>query len=201
MDNRTPLNQYYHLVLRVDREKADALSDDEVLDRWLRLYRGTDAVRRFRAGEEHSATELKLVTASVALCLDHLSNLSRFIGNLNEYVARRANREDDCKGAFWESRFRSQAILVDEALLNVLCYVDLNPVRAKVAKTPEASTHTSVHRRLKKRKTGLMPFSSPRTTSTSASDQDARCMPLTFRHYLEVLDWCVFRPIVTAHFN
>ena len=111
------------------------------------------------------------------------------MGNLNEYVARRANREDGCKGVFWESRFRSQAILDDEALLNVLCYVDLNPVRAKIAKTPESSIRMSVRRRLKKRKTGLMPFSPARTMSTSTSSQDALCLPVTFKHHLEVLDW------------
>ena len=183
------MSNHYHVVLHVDQEKANALSDDEVQDRWLRLYCGTDAVQRYRAGEELSATELNLVATTVALYRDHLSNLSRFMGNLNEYVARRANREDDCKGAVWESRFRSQSILDDEALVNVLCYVDLNPVRARVAKTPEASTHTSVHRRLKKRKTGLMPFSPSRTTSASASNQSAQCPPVTLKRYLEVLDW------------
>ena len=55
----TVMSNHYHVVLRVDREKADVLSDDEVLDRWLRLYRGTDAVRRCRAGGELGAPELK----------------------------------------------------------------------------------------------------------------------------------------------
>ncbi len=127
------ISNHYNLVLRGDSGKADALSYDEELDRWLRLYRSTDAVRRYLLGEQFGATALKLVAATLAPYRDHRSNLRRFMGSLNEYVARRANREDDCKGAFWESRFRSQAILDDEALLKVLCYVDLNLVRAKVA--------------------------------------------------------------------
>ena len=73
------MSNHYHVVLHVDQEKANTLSDDEVLDRWLRLYRGTDAVRRFRTGEELSATELNLVATTVALYRDQLSNLSRFM--------------------------------------------------------------------------------------------------------------------------
>ena len=54
------------------------------------------------------------------------------------------NREDNCKGTFFESRFKSIAILDEEALLTTLAYVDLNPLAAGMAKTPEESLHTSV---------------------------------------------------------
>lgn len=55
-----------------------------------------------------------------------------------------ANKEDKCKGTFWEARFKSIVILDREALLSTLTYVDLNPLAAGVAKTPETSPHTSV---------------------------------------------------------
>jgi len=75
-----------------------------------------------------------------------LSNLSRFMGNLNEHIARRANKEDGRTERFWQGRFNMQVILDLPALLGTLCYVDLNPVRAKIAKSPEQSKHTSVYR-------------------------------------------------------
>ena len=56
---------------------------------------------------------------------------------LNETVSRQANKEDDVTGHFWESRFKSQALLDEKAVLSAMAYVDLNPIRAAMASTPE----------------------------------------------------------------
>jgi hypothetical protein len=77
-----------------------------------------------------------------------LSNLSWFMKALNEHISRRANREDGCKGRFWESRFGCQRIEDEAALLACMCYVDLNPVRAQAAKTLEEYDFTSIHDRM-----------------------------------------------------
>ena len=68
-------------------------------------------------------------------------------------ISRRANREDKCRGAFFEARFKSVAILDDEALLATSTYIDLNPVAAKLAEVPESSEHTSIKRRVEHIKT------------------------------------------------
>ena len=68
---------------------------------------------------------------------------------LNQVIARQANIEESCTGRFWEGRFKSQPLLTEEALLTAMAYVDLNPIREKMADTPEQSKHTSIKERIK----------------------------------------------------
>jgi len=163
------MSNHYHVVLHVDKERAEKLSDLEVVERWHKLYKGPDIVRQFLSGEELTESELDTVQITINQWRAQLSNISRFMGHLNESIARRANKEDKCKGRFWESRFKLQAILDLSALLRTLCYVDLNPVRAQMAKTPETSHFTSIRRRLTKKVSGLMLFAKDSSSNTQSA--------------------------------
>jgi REP element-mobilizing transposase RayT len=144
------MSNHYHLVVKLSPDEAKDWSDDEVLQRWTSLFRGPLLVQRYRAGESLSAEEQDTVRATAAVYRRRLGDLSWFMKCLNEPIARQANAEDGCTGHFWEARFQSQALRSERALLAAMAYVDLNPVRARIAPTPEASEFTSIRVRIRR---------------------------------------------------
>ena len=143
------MSNHYHLVLKVCPEQLEKLSEEEIMDRWCALFKGPLLIQRYRDGEDLKAFERKTVSDIVNVWRSRLSSISWFMRCLNQPIAHQANREDKCTGKFWESRFTSQALKSEEALLSCMAYVDLNPIRAGMADTPETSSYTSVRERLK----------------------------------------------------
>ncbi len=68
---------------------------------------------------------------------------------MKEPLARLANKQDQTRGAFFEERFKSIAILDEESLLATCAYIDLNPVAAGIVEVPEKGPHTSITQRVK----------------------------------------------------
>lgn len=142
------MDNHYHLVLRVDCDRVARWSDKEVIQHWCGLFRGPLLVQHYLADKTLSEAELDTIADIAALWRERLSNISWFMRCLNEFIARKANLEDECKGRFWEGRFTSQALLDDAAVLSCMAYVDLNPVRAEIATDLESSDFTSIQERL-----------------------------------------------------
>lgn len=143
------LSNHYHLALKVCPEQVETLSKDEIMDRWCALFKGPLLIQNYRSGENLKPFERMAVSDVANVWRSRLSSISWFMRCLNQPIAHQANREDKCTGKFWESRFTSQALKTEEALLSCMAYVDLNPVRAGMADIPETSSHTSVRERLK----------------------------------------------------
>jgi len=144
------MSNHYHVVLRVDTERASALDDEAVLRHWTQLFAGPLLVQRYlsEARSQMGQAECDKVAEFAALYRGRLHDMSWFMRVLNESIARQANAEDDCTGRFWEGRFKSQALLDEQALLAAMAYVDLNPIRAGMAQSLQGSEHTSIKARL-----------------------------------------------------
>ena len=142
------MSNHYHLVLKVCPEQLEALSEDEIMNRWCAFFKGPLLIQNYRGGDDLKPFELAAVSDIVNVWRTRLSSISWFMRCLNQPIARQANLEDKCTGKFWESRFTSQALKSEEALLSCMTYVDLNPVRVGMADTPEHSEYTSIQERL-----------------------------------------------------
>ena len=142
------MSNHYHLVIKLCPGESLGWSDDEVLERWTSLFQGPLLVRRYRAGEPLSAPELDTLADLASVYRSRLASLSWFMKCLNEPIARQANAEDRCTGHFWEARFHSQPLRSERALLTAMAYVDLNPIRARVARTLAQSRHASIRARI-----------------------------------------------------
>ena len=202
---------HFHLLLRALRDNALELSDREVLRRWLLLY----PLRREDDGTPCEPSDLEIdsrITDKkyIGEIRERLCSVSWFMKSLNEYIARRANAEDRCRGHFWEGRFKSQRVDGDGSILACMTYIDLNPIRAGMARTPEESIYTSAWERigalaaqtaiekqshdsgatttdrhlLSQSKLGswLVPFS-------GQAEFDPKALPFSLNEYLTILDW------------
>jgi len=142
------MSNHYHIVVYVDENEAKSWSDDEVCNRWQQLYHNHPLVERLQAGKCSCQAEIDKAQEIIDKWRLRLADLSWLMRNLNEYIARKANQEDDCKGRFWEGRFKSQALLDEKAVLACIAYVDLNPIRAKMADSVQNAQYTSIFERI-----------------------------------------------------
>ena len=146
-------------------------------------------------GELKPDAEFRQLDRIVETWRERLTDISWFMRCLKEYIARRANREDECTGRFWEGRFKSQALLDEAALLSCMAYVDLNPVRAGICETLEESEFTSIQariRRLREEKRNSKKRPAPRLMPFQVGiqrDEEPTSLPFDLRKYIELVDW------------
>lgn len=141
------MSTHCHSMLRTRPDLLAALSDEQVVRRWLMLYPKKNCPPGSKKFDELVRISV-LDTRRVLTLRARLGSISWLMKSLNEYIARKSNKEDGCKGRFWEGRFKCQALCDQAAILSCAVYVDLNPIRAKIASTPEASLYTSAYERI-----------------------------------------------------
>jgi hypothetical protein len=144
----TVMDNHLHVLLRLDPDVASAWSDEEVVGRWGQLFPPRDQSRKPLPVRDDWVQRCLKNPRKVKTLRERLQSLGWFMKCLKEPLARLANRQDKTHGAFFERRFKSVAVLDEEALLAICAYIDLNPVAAGVVPMPEASPHTSIKTRV-----------------------------------------------------
>jgi REP element-mobilizing transposase RayT len=137
------MSNHSHFVLWVRPSVAAGWSAQEVARRWLSVFG-----KRVDGPSEQDVVQAVGNAERIELWRGRLGDVSWFMRCLNEWLARKANAEDECTGRFWEGRFTSQLLEDEGAVLACMAYVDLNPVRARMATNLEESRLTSVHDRI-----------------------------------------------------
>jgi len=181
------MSNHYHVVLHVRSDIAQDWSTKEVIERWHLLFNGTPFSQQYLAGGALSQSKMAVLEKDVTCWRERLCSISWLMKIINEHIARKANAEDDCTGRFWEGRFKSQALLDERALLSCMAYVDLNPIRAKMAKTPETSDFTSVKQRIESAQHNRTPHGSLERFVGNQNEKIG--IPFTHKDYLELVDW------------
>ena len=201
------MSNHYHLVVHINPEEAESWNNKEVAERWTTLFQGPLLIQQWLNGAILNKPQQQTVNDIIAIWRERLSSLSWYMKCLNEPIARKANKEDNCTGHFWESRYKSQALKTDQALLSCMAYVDLNPIRAKQSNTPESSDYTSIQERIKpkwdlkkaierqiKQKT-LSPITDSMIRKLKPAqlipldNQNPKALPFNLIDYLELVDW------------
>jgi REP element-mobilizing transposase RayT len=202
------LSNHFHLVLRNRPDVVAQWSDTEVARRWLRLC----PLRKSRTGELLEPTESELdtirnVPRKLAEVRRRLSDVSWLMRMIAEPIARRANREDNVTGRFWQGRYKMVKLCDEAAVLACAVYVDLNPIRAAIAETLATSDFTSVQRRIESRRiksarkprpdrwlaplpldeANSLPGPQAHTGGHRASDKGF--LPMSFDDYLRLAEW------------
>ena len=176
------MSNHVHVVLHMHPATAISWSKDEVANRWVRLYPASTP--------ELCAQKVAAILENaeqIAVFRIRLADVSWLMKSLSEAIARRANSEDKVTGRFWEGRFKSQLLLSEKSILAAMTYVDLNPVRADIAKGVSTSNNTSVlmrHNQVRKNEA-----SASQTLAPLAGVKSANVPPMTEAEYIDLVDF------------
>ncbi len=172
------MQNHYHSILRTRPDIVAKWSDQEVAARWLQLFPQKRLLKNSSIlSNERQIQVLVACPERIVELRKRLCSLSWFMGRLNEFIARAANKEDHVKGRFWESRFKCQVLLDHAAVAACMVYVDLNPIRVGIAATPEESDFTSIQERIRtwqkeRSNTASGPAQTSQNTSSNFSERD-----------------------------
>jgi hypothetical protein len=186
------MDNHQHTLLRTRPDLLAELSDEQVAHRWLSLYPRAEFKGSLDSELARQYVQMLCQDAErITELRQRLGSVSWFMKSVNEFIARKANAEDKCKGRFWEGRFRCIKVEGEGAILGCAVYIDLNPIRAGKADTPETSKYTGAYERIRGlKKKGLKDGEEPELWLAPVQDTARRrgFLSITLNEYLSILD-------------
>lgn len=122
------MGNHFHLLVKM--KPSDDFSDAEIKKRY-KLY----------CGKEGKA---ELTEGLIPYYRNKWESLSEYMKEIKQNFSRYYNRKHKRRGFFWSERFKSLLVEKGNTLINLLAYIDLNPVRAGIVKLPEDYRWSSV---------------------------------------------------------
>lgn len=146
--NYSVLSNHQHLIARTRPDISATWSDEEVAWRWKLAWPAWIDKQWVCEPTDREIEELLAVPEKIVQLRENLADLSWFMARWKEPIAKMANRESETKGHFYEQRFGSRELLDEGALLCCSVYVDLNQVKAGLARSLDESKHSAICDRL-----------------------------------------------------
>jgi len=186
------MDNHCHIVLYLDPLAPMQWSKEDVAERWLCAYSGKLIDPKFAKQRKLKKQAIIADKERIKLYRERLGSLSWFMSRLNEPLAKQSNKEENCTGSFWEGRYSAQALLDEAAVLSCMAYVDLNPVRAKIADKLQESNNTSIKKRLEEiKQTEPIDVQAKFDSAIFAiSNQvNSKKLSMSSKSYIELVEW------------
>jgi REP element-mobilizing transposase RayT len=120
------MDNHFHLLVK--SETGEKVSDDKLLKTLCKFYNKDEVHFKFQLPKYR----------------EKLSDISEYMKAIKLSFTRWYNRVNNRTGYFWGDRFKSVLVDSGSALLNMLAYIDLNPIRAGIVDKPEDYRWSSI---------------------------------------------------------
>ena len=131
---------FYHIITR-GNQRQKIFKDNEDFRKYLQI------LSKYKAQYKYFLYAYVLMNNHVHLLIETQETpLSKILQGINQSYTAYFNRRYETSGHLFQGRYKAILCDKDEYLLSLVKYIHLNPVRAKIVKTPEEyrwSSHDS----------------------------------------------------------
>ena len=173
------MDNHFHLVLLV--KESENLTDEQVIERLRRVWPDKKMSQWLKRYDKSSAEARRMLLQEQT---DRMYDLPAYMRVLKQTFSTWYNRQHNYRGTLWEGRYCSMVVdQVQESLLRVAMYTDLNPVRAGVQETAAACAFTGV--------TEALSGNEELAAGIVHLLRLAKCTDCSVEGYLAVLEACI----------